>query len=108
MIDLRFQNHGAGHGGTAFLARNGSAISTDIKEAVIEARTHTLLKLISKVAPDSAENESDINPDALHPETREMAKSMMDDETCNSVGRAALRRGRWTMQEQSYAAERDK
>ena len=102
VVDQRFQHHGGGHGGIATLTKNGSYITDDIKTIITEKRTQDLLSIIPHATFSQTQHDQ---PDQL---TRAMAYGLMDDESISSAGRTTLGRGRWTMQELTYAAERDK
>ena len=102
VIDQRFQHHGPGHGGIAMLSKNGSTITDDIKTIITEKRTQDLLSLTSHATERQPQHDQ---PDQL---TIDMASGLMDDEGACSAGRKTLGRGRWTMLELRYAAERDK
>ena len=67
-----------------------------------------LMKITSTPETDPSTGNDDPAPTQPETEAQDMAKSLMDDETCSSVGRHALGRGRWTMTELKYAAARDK
>jgi hypothetical protein len=73
--DLRFQNHGAGHGGRAFLAKNGSAIHSDIKDIITETRTQMLMKITSTPEKDSSTGNDDPAPTQPETEAQDMARA---------------------------------
>jgi len=102
VIDQRFQNHGKGHGGIAFLAKNGSYITDDIKKIIADKRNQDLLKITQQ---DRAKQQP---PEQLDEETIDIAHSLIDDEAICSIGRTTISRGTWTMQDMKQAAKQSK
>ena len=102
VVDQRFQHHGIGHGCIATLAKNGSYITDDIKTVITEKRTQDLITILPHKTTTEPQHDQ---PDQ---QTRDMAHGLMDDEGLCCAGRTTLGRGRWTMTELKYAAQRDK